>query len=942
MVDKLTAEKNQVRTEVPGNLAEKNGSGMVSERMLMIQQEKVHPDPDFPAVQTSRYMAEEQDRMAYQYAFQAVDSRYQGDTTATAEVTKFSGRAVYKDNRVVLETADGRRTVRVMKIKPSGVSGLVRDSWPDYQGQQSPFFHHEPKNPFGDQRQDLVKKADFLGLAYPGDMKGDAINSLIFHERGIKSRLPIAGWSVDSFKVWDEDKGELVDRDITWFRDQGFGGDELRQAAFGLSIPITGEDANSILNEHMFGTEINDKGVREFIATVVDYAKDDKTEEYQALYAKWKDRLSGEPLTRDEMVVALEDFGVALSVTMGRNYHLAFTPDKDGKRYTHSNLHDQNFSFFGEWADNSNAHEGLLEIGLAPENSADISGFNMFLQGYAKAILRLKHGENWSPYNNENEVRQYVETKFNSAVREAWPSYKEYCDLNYESKFQKKWDEGYSRIKDDLAYYHGEEHVTDKMIEERVQESIGRKEFPFGGAPVELSVAHDIGVLEKPLSDSQKDRLGMVLNNPYYKQAIETALSTPGLSQLGIYGGFGMAVGIEHLKPEKAALHEFSYDEARTGDLDLAVSGLSKYGFEKFASELQSAYKWAKTPVEVVVTKGDYPRVEVRREGVELVSFSDIDASVVYVDKVREAIGQVVTGSAWEKYISSMRLKNMSAILLGESQEKNSRESLMDNASIVGFEDGGTTLIKINTLAIESAENARELYRIGEKELAAEVLSGMASWVGRMVLLSSSQGFGIFMEDVYAMARSDMKYLNEARSQNFRDAFSARERLAGRLMRAAGADSMRFLMESAKTGALLPFSQTLDQTMSDWLNSASSHERTWMQSMLVAVSEEKSLPKGMDTYLTAIGYGLVLDNDTFTKVATEMGTTWPYWLEAQKGWDGEPVSGSLHQELMRRMWADAPFYARVWPWQIQKRKAEELSHLMSVRVKEYFGEKEKA
>lgn len=370
--------------------------GTAKEMVIPIPRERIHPDADFPAMTFKGFTGEDgkpNPELAYGLAKQVVDDRtVQGDelVTSTSEATKFLGRGLISKPAIALETTDGTRTISCIKTKPTGMPRVARTSWSDYKGQKTPFFYHIPSQPHGDQRTDLVKREAFLGLGSHLVERNrlDAKNSLLLHKRGVKVRLPIAGRKIDSLKVWDDSTSQLVDRDAAWFKQQGFKDDELYQSDWGLSCPITFEDINSFLLDQT-REQINFPKINEFVDNLMQLARQDNTPEYQALYGRWQKRFTEKrPFSQDETILILEDFGVALSQTAGKNYEGMYNGGEG--HYTHGVLHDQNISFFGEFCDNFTVEEGLLEVGLAPENSADIDGLRKALRQYAAVILRMK------------------------------------------------------------------------------------------------------------------------------------------------------------------------------------------------------------------------------------------------------------------------------------------------------------------------------------------------------------------------------------------------------------------------------------------------------------------------------------------------------------------------------------------------------------------------
>ena len=272
----------------------------------------------------------------------------------------------------MLQTTDGIRTFVSIKTKPTGVPDIVRKSWDDYKGKAEPFFHHVPTQPHGYTRTDLVKREAFLGLGFhvKERQRQDAANSLLLHRIGVKTRLPISGWNVDAFMVWDDLEQKLVPRDVEWLKQQGLDDDELYHATWGLSCPITLEDVNDFLSftvnlpeEHATPVFI------EFVTVMKDLAQKDIFPKYQVLSEELKAVFNnGNELDLKQVAEVLKMFGLALARTAGRNFERMYRNDT-GKSYTHGVLHDQNISFFGEWCDSFTLHEGLIEVGLAPENS---------------------------------------------------------------------------------------------------------------------------------------------------------------------------------------------------------------------------------------------------------------------------------------------------------------------------------------------------------------------------------------------------------------------------------------------------------------------------------------------------------------------------------------------------------------------------------------------
>lgn len=519
------------------------------EAVIFIPREKVHPDPDFPVMLFRGFTdgnGMPNPELVYGLAKQVIDDRtVQGDgiVTSTSEATKFSGRGLTSKSVMTLETTDGMRTISSIKTKSTGMPRIARVSWQDYKDRKTPFFYHVPTQPHGDQRTDLVKRKAFLGLGSHLVERNrlDAENSLLLHKRGVKVRLPIAGRTIDSLKVWDDSTSQLVDRDVAWFKQQGFKDDELYQSDWGLSCPITLEDTNDfLLNQTR--EQINLSKIGEFVISLMQLARQDKTPEYQYLYHKWQKRLvRGESLSQDETISALEDFGIALSQTAGKNYEGMYNGGKS--HYTHGVLHDQNISFFGEFCDNFTVKEGLLEVGLAPENSADIDGLRKAFKRYAAVILRLK-GE---PYDLDmiGKAQAFAEEKFYPEIIENWPSYEEYCSKAYRQEIEKCVLEIADRLKigDDFIVSQYEEVRMDSRYERALENDviyriaekrIGLPVYPFGEPDI------DYKKTMKDLISIQEQRFGDFISD--VDAELETAINNREV-QFVYQRGIGFADG---------------------------------------------------------------------------------------------------------------------------------------------------------------------------------------------------------------------------------------------------------------------------------------------------------------------------------------------------------------------------------------------------------------
>ncbi len=438
----------------------------VKESVTTIPKEKLHSDHGFSSVKVTSFTP---DQITEACAKQVSSSIADGPTS---EATKYIGRGLFSKAGLVLKSEDGRRQTVAIMTKSTGVPEVVRTSWPKYQNHTAEnFFLSNEQRQTGDVREGLIQKADFAGLALKEDQSLDAEKSLQLHNLGAKVRLPLAGWQVDSFQVFDSQTNTYIDRDLRWFQENGYKGTELYQSAWGMSCPLRLEDVNNFLTHAVAGESVNIKAVDTFLDGMMTFAKADTSVEYQVLYKRWQDRLNkGTALDQAECANMLEDFGVALSMTMGKNYDVLHK-----NNLAHGNLHDQNISFFGELCDNSNVHEGTMKIGRAPENSQDIAGFRLALLKYGQIIAQLRGQD---PFKQSVEVRQYVENTFYTSLRESWGSYADYCQKEWQEEIDNVVQLNRDSYTQRLMEVYGE--ATEREIQGMAVNALGGQEWPFG------------------------------------------------------------------------------------------------------------------------------------------------------------------------------------------------------------------------------------------------------------------------------------------------------------------------------------------------------------------------------------------------------------------------------------------------------------------------------
>lgn len=438
-------------------------AGISKESTIPISPEKIHLDDEFSSVEANLSSAE----IAEIYAQQITDGGFDAEKGQLLLATIRSGRSGFSEPTVILETADGTRRTASVFIKSIGVPLAVRERWAAYKGKNTPFFYFQPKHPQGDIQEDLTREEAFLGVAIKKDQKLDAERSVMLHDFGVKVRIPLAGWNVDSFTVGGEE------RDIDWFKEQGWYGDELYQSAWGMSCPLRLEDVNDYLIEAMPNEiAIDGEAIDQLLIALLDLAQTDKSQEYQELYEKWQERVAtGHEFTNNERADLLEDFGIALCKTMGWNYGVMYQ-----NNLQHGNLHSQNISFFGELCDNSTVGEGLLEIGLAPENSADIDGFRQALFNLSSDITKLR-GIN--PIYDTAKVYSHRETVFFETVKESWPSYEKFCKARNEADIDKAVEGMGWYYRESLANEYREEEITEEMVRGVALKKLGGFNRPF-------------------------------------------------------------------------------------------------------------------------------------------------------------------------------------------------------------------------------------------------------------------------------------------------------------------------------------------------------------------------------------------------------------------------------------------------------------------------------
>jgi len=205
-------------------------------------------------------------------------------------------------------------------------------------------------------------------------------------------------------------------------------------------------------------------------------AQKDISPEYKQLCKDIKVQMDNiENSSREELANFLKEFVMALAKTSGRNYQQMYQNDL-GKQYTHGVLHDQNISFFGEFCDNFTVKEGLLEIGVAPENSADMSGLISALRQLSMFILILKGEKRDIDLSFKGD--QYSDAEFFPIIRKSWPSYEKCCIDIHQAEIDRFMEVSKGYIESKLDFMG--EDITNENIREFAEKKIGRIYWPFG------------------------------------------------------------------------------------------------------------------------------------------------------------------------------------------------------------------------------------------------------------------------------------------------------------------------------------------------------------------------------------------------------------------------------------------------------------------------------
>lgn len=375
-----------------------------TEEVELISSSKCQVDPDFPS------LLEVDDPLSH--AVQIVDrSGLEANSTRNASI--FSGRALFEKPLQSQQRLGSWDKKSVFLVKSTGVPRCVRRRWKTY-GQEKPPFFFGGQEAEGDTQLSLTKTETFHGLATKEDQVADALGSVALYRAGARVRMPIAGWSVSEL----HNNGATLT--INELKAMGFKGDEIYQSLWAISCPFRLEDVCAYLESALKHPEVMAQ-LDTFIQVLFIFVKNSSDSRYQTLVNTYgEDVISAgkdkKQLSSDTISAILVQFGVVLCSIMGENFDAMYKAD-----LTHGNLHDQNITFFGELCDNSTVKSGKLQIGLAPENSADIDGFRSGMRKFSLLILRLS-----LPEATVEQANKMLENAFFPALRRGWQTYDQF------------------------------------------------------------------------------------------------------------------------------------------------------------------------------------------------------------------------------------------------------------------------------------------------------------------------------------------------------------------------------------------------------------------------------------------------------------------------------------------------------------------------------------
>lgn len=405
------------------------------QRVIKLSREQVVPDKDFPSVPSAL------ETPLNDFAVQVADL-LETDTNEYMIATNKSGRQLFTEPVYNIEYG-GRQLTTVM-IKSTGMPEVVRRYWEEYHEAAEPFFFAK-KISGGDVPTGLLGKDEFMGLALKEDQRLDAENSLRLHKAGVKVRVPLGGWQIKDFRVGGQQ------RNIEWFKAQGYEGEELFQSAWGVTCPIRLDDINAMLTETVC-VEKDPSKLDPVLQKLIEIAKKDQSKPYQELAIKWGD--IGSTLTDEQRVAIWTDFGIAISKTMGQNFEAL---QKAG--LSHGNIHDQNITFFGEICDCSTVKEGLLRSGGPQKIGDDVDSFADGMRQFCDRLLTMQGIDTWK---ESQKVIKMLDTVIYPQVRNEWRGYEDWVKTNTQQLIDDQ--QRRSEVKSRLAESYGEQDVNEDMI----------------------------------------------------------------------------------------------------------------------------------------------------------------------------------------------------------------------------------------------------------------------------------------------------------------------------------------------------------------------------------------------------------------------------------------------------------------------------------------------
>lgn len=369
-----------------------------------------------------------------------------------------------------------------------------------------------------------------------------------------------------------------------------------------------------------------------------------------------------------------------------------------------------------------------------------------------------------------------------------------------------------------------------------------------------------------PLNNEQQERMDVLNQTPEYQAAREVLLRNYG--QFLIYGGMAQLIEQRGMMRHKGSVvdesavitgmglsgHDFPrIDWERNGDVDLMVAKIGDGG--ELAAQLRERLGEG---VEVREVAGPYPRVDVWKGGVEIMSVSDLESSAQAVRDFGKLVGQdrQMNGQSDEEvYFGAQLVQNFENPLVVTEAGVGIRQYSRDRVD--------SPILVWNRDSIYEVANVPD-GALDDEAVRRAVMREYGYWVGKVVMLSSL-GTRSYREQ----EREDLRQVMRAMSGWVGELPEVRQALVRRLERAINLDYLWTVRGLAETGAMWWFSPTL----------AGKIEERWGQRwhrVRQAIDEERvSNPqRSWPRFVEILVGSLDLSEDDKTTVVEELARSW--------------------------------------------------------------------